>query len=460
MLASNGMRLARELRSPLTPALAPAPARRSSSPATRATRRSRGSAIAALVLAGVLFATRAPPDGLVALVPLARARGLVRALDRVVDRARPELELREPHASSTSPSRSSARSSARDAAPAPLRLLDRCSAPSASGRSPARCCPWLYEDYGRIARLRGPVGYWNALALLGDIALPIGLCLATRRADGRDAARLRLDRRDRADLLARRRARRDRRRRALDAALARLDRVALDAGRGRAARGRRARGRLRARRASRATASRTPRASTPGIVFGVVLAVDALIAVGARPLPAAARDGGRGGSRSPCSRSRSPPSVGGRRRARALVVELVHDARPAPELTNSPGAPRLRRAANFRWSWWQQAWKGFEQRAARRAPAPARSRCTNLRYRTTSLDQTIEPHDLPAPVPERDRGRRRSSLFARLGRAGSSSAGGADPGRSSRSRSRCPRTSCTGCSTSTGTSSRCRRPCS
>ena len=40
--------------------------------------------------------------------------------------------------------------------------------------------PWLYEDYGRIARLRGPVGYWNSLALLGDIALPLGLCLATR----------------------------------------------------------------------------------------------------------------------------------------------------------------------------------------------------------------------------------------------------------------------------------------
>src|SRR5205085_11165176 len=40
--------------------------------------------------------------------------------------------------------------------------------------------PWLYEDYGRIARLRGPVGYWNALALLGDLALPLGLWLATR----------------------------------------------------------------------------------------------------------------------------------------------------------------------------------------------------------------------------------------------------------------------------------------
>ena len=41
--------------------------------------------------------------------------------------------------------------------------------------------PWLYDDYERIARLRAPIGYWNALALLGAIALPIGLCLATRR---------------------------------------------------------------------------------------------------------------------------------------------------------------------------------------------------------------------------------------------------------------------------------------
>src|SRR5436190_1091458 len=45
--------------------------------------------------------------------------------------------------------------------------------------------PWLYEDYGRIARLRGPIGYWNALALLAAIALPIALWLATRwRAAG------------------------------------------------------------------------------------------------------------------------------------------------------------------------------------------------------------------------------------------------------------------------------------
>ena len=44
----------------------------------------------------------------------------------------------------------------------------------------AKVVPALHEDYGRIARLVGPVGYWNALALLGDIALPIGLWLAGR----------------------------------------------------------------------------------------------------------------------------------------------------------------------------------------------------------------------------------------------------------------------------------------
>lgn len=41
--------------------------------------------------------------------------------------------------------------------------------------------PGLYEDYGRVARLRAPVGYWNALALLGDAALPLGMWIAARR---------------------------------------------------------------------------------------------------------------------------------------------------------------------------------------------------------------------------------------------------------------------------------------
>ena len=35
--------------------------------------------------------------------------------------------------------------------------------------------PFLYSDYGRLARLRGPVGLWNQLALLADFALPLAL---------------------------------------------------------------------------------------------------------------------------------------------------------------------------------------------------------------------------------------------------------------------------------------------
>src|SRR5690349_7319954 len=33
--------------------------------------------------------------------------------------------------------------------------------------------PALFPDGARIARLRNPVGYWNALALLADVALPL-----------------------------------------------------------------------------------------------------------------------------------------------------------------------------------------------------------------------------------------------------------------------------------------------
>jgi tetratricopeptide (TPR) repeat protein len=41
--------------------------------------------------------------------------------------------------------------------------------------------PALYDDYGRAARLRSPVGYWNALALLTAFGLPLALWAASRR---------------------------------------------------------------------------------------------------------------------------------------------------------------------------------------------------------------------------------------------------------------------------------------
>jgi O-antigen ligase len=48
-----------------------------------------------------------------------------------------------------------------------------------------RCVPALYSDYGRVARLRAPLGYWNELALICDVAVPLALWLAAPR--GRSA---------------------------------------------------------------------------------------------------------------------------------------------------------------------------------------------------------------------------------------------------------------------------------
>lgn len=42
--------------------------------------------------------------------------------------------------------------------------------------------PSLFPDGARLARLRNPIGYWNALALACALALPLGLWLATRRS--------------------------------------------------------------------------------------------------------------------------------------------------------------------------------------------------------------------------------------------------------------------------------------
>src|SRR5262249_50521649 len=44
-----------------------------------------------------------------------------------------------------------------------------------------KAVPWLYGDYGRLARLRWPVAYWNELALLAAMTVPLGLWLAGRR---------------------------------------------------------------------------------------------------------------------------------------------------------------------------------------------------------------------------------------------------------------------------------------
>ena len=45
----------------------------------------------------------------------------------------------------------------------------------------SKCVPSLYTDYGRLARLRAPLDYWNELALLAAVGVPVALWLASRR---------------------------------------------------------------------------------------------------------------------------------------------------------------------------------------------------------------------------------------------------------------------------------------
>jgi hypothetical protein len=45
----------------------------------------------------------------------------------------------------------------------------------------AKVVPALYDDYGRLARLRYPLGYWNELALLAAASVPVGLWLVGGR---------------------------------------------------------------------------------------------------------------------------------------------------------------------------------------------------------------------------------------------------------------------------------------
>ena len=49
----------------------------------------------------------------------------------------------------------------------------------------AKVIPGLYPDYGRLARLRYPVGYWNELALLAAASVPLGLWAVGPRHDRR-----------------------------------------------------------------------------------------------------------------------------------------------------------------------------------------------------------------------------------------------------------------------------------
>ena len=134
---------------------------------------------AAVVAVALLVATRGVPGGWIAVVPLAALAlwcALSIAWSSLPDRSWDYGNRTFAYAAFAALGLF-VRDRTRELAYALCAILGAVAVWSLAGK----VLPWLYEDYGRIARLRAPVGYWNALGLLGVYALPLGLWLAGRR---------------------------------------------------------------------------------------------------------------------------------------------------------------------------------------------------------------------------------------------------------------------------------------
>jgi O-Antigen ligase len=251
--------------------------------------------------------------------------------------------------------------------------------------------PWLYEDYGRIARLRGPIGYWNALALLGDIALPLGLWLAIRR---RIPGTLLVYGWAVAIALTYSRA-------GVAVALLVVGAWLLLSG-------------FWLQGVATLVSAGVPAAAVIGLAFslsGVTkdgashstrvhdgLIFGAALLAGAGVVVALSRIPPPEPTLSVCRMATvfvivvaAAASLAGGLHARTWWDQFTAPA--TTQLTNAPG--RLAEAgSNHRWVWWKEAWWGFEQHKLAGTGAGS-FEFTNLRYRTTVVDITTEPHDLP-----------------------------------------------------------------
>jgi hypothetical protein len=251
--------------------------------------------------------------------------------------------------------------------------------------------PWLYEDYGRIARLRGPVGYWNGLALLGAVALPLALCTATRwRLPGVLLAygwicALGLTY-SRGGVIAAA---------VVVAAWVVLSGAWLDGIATLVAAGVPAAGVLALAFSLSGVTSDAQSHSTrlhDGLVFGAALVVGAGVAAALARLPPPAPV--------PSVRIAAFALLAA---AAAVVIGVAAfkahswwDSFTAPaqkELSNSPNR-FVESGSNHRWIWWKEAWQGWEHHRVTGTGAGS-FQFTNFRYRTTNLDETTEPHNLP-----------------------------------------------------------------
>jgi hypothetical protein len=251
--------------------------------------------------------------------------------------------------------------------------------------------PWLNEDYGRIARLRSPVGIWNQLALLGDYALPLALWLAGRR---RIAAVLLayawlvaiVLTYSRGGVLVAV---------VVVAAWIVLSRRWLEAGATLVAAGVPAAVVVAVALALPGVTDDGQSHSTrvhDGVIFGIALVVGAAAAAGLARLRVPDESPGlRRGALVAVAVAAAVVLVVGAVRASTIWRDFTSTS--VTQLPNTSG--RFTAAgSNHRWVWWKQAWRGWKERPLEGTGA-ASFQFTNLRYRTTYLDQTEEPHDLP-----------------------------------------------------------------
>jgi O-antigen ligase len=238
--------------------------------------------------------------------------------------------------------------------------------------------PVIYPDYGRAARLRGPVGLWNQLALVAAFALP--LALWRRRVSG--------------TLLA----------------YVWIVALVLTYSRGGIATAFLVVGAWFALSDDRAEGAATlVAASLPAaVVVGIAFALPGVTSDG-QSSATRWRDGlvfgalllvGAAGA-ALLVRAPRPRLTAGVRRglfalgALALAAVVAVGVLKTGSSAVGQGPQRLGSASsNFRFVWWRQALHGWEQHRLGGTGAGT-FELTNLRYRASYLDKTIEPHNLP-----------------------------------------------------------------
>lgn len=259
----------------------------------------------------------------------------------------------------------------------------------------------LYPDYGRVARLREPVGYWNALALLGDMALPLALWLAGRPRHARPvrvAGTLLLYGWVVAIALTQSRGG------IAVGVVVVVVWLALDAQRLESLAALAAGGlpaaavawiAFRLHGVTDDGVSDAARAHD-GRIFGLVVVAGALVAVAAAyglALLAVGTERRRAAHRA--------LAAAGAVAALAVVVavglnasRVWHQFNSSTSQVASSGCRLCSASSNFRTTWWRQAARGFADRPVLGSGAGS-FQYTNLKLRHWDVDYAIEPHDLP-----------------------------------------------------------------